>query len=43
MGSEEEVEIDGEHVRARIYPWGVAIVDEPAHSDFVRLKSAVLG
>lgn len=43
MGSEEEVEIDGEQVRARIYPWGVAIVDEPEHSDFVRLKSAVLG
>ncbi|KAE9391889.1 GTP binding protein [Gymnopus androsaceus JB14] len=43
MGSEEEVEIDGEPVRARIYPWGVAIVDEPDHSDFVRLKSAVLG
>jgi cell division control protein 11 len=43
MGSEEEVVIDGESVRARVYPWGVAIVDEPEHSDFVRLKSAILG
>ncbi|KAF5380210.1 hypothetical protein D9757_008235 [Collybiopsis confluens] len=43
MGSEEELEIDGESVRARVYPWGVAIVDDPAHSDFSRLRSAVLG
>jgi len=43
MGSEEEVEVDGELVRARVYPWGVAIVDEPDHSDFSRLRSAVLG
>ncbi|KAF9063433.1 putative Septin like protein spn3 [Rhodocollybia butyracea] len=43
MGSEEEIEVDGELVRARVYPWGVAIVDEPDHSDFSRLRSAVLG
>ncbi|KAJ3809035.1 GTP binding protein [Lentinula lateritia] len=43
MGSEEEVEIDGEYVRARVYPWGVAIVDDPEHSDFSRLRGAILG
>jgi len=43
IGSEEEVELDGEPVRARVYPWGVAEVDNPDHSDFASLKSAILG
>ncbi|KAJ2926772.1 hypothetical protein H1R20_g10338, partial [Candolleomyces eurysporus] len=43
VGSEEEVEIEGEPVRARIYPWGVVEVDNPHHSDFVRLRGAILG
>ena len=43
VGSEEEVEIDGEPVRARIYPWGVVEVDNPHHSDFTRLRGAILG
>jgi len=43
IGSEEEVEIDGEPVRARVYPWGIVEVDNPHHSDFVRLRGAVLG
>ncbi|KAJ3982778.1 GTP binding protein [Lentinula detonsa] len=43
MGSEEEIDIDGEYVRARVYPWGVAIVDDPEHSDFSRLRGAILG
>ncbi|KAJ3795615.1 GTP binding protein [Lentinula aff. detonsa] len=43
MGSEEEIDIDGECVRARVYPWGVAIVDDPEHSDFSRLRGAILG
>lgn len=34
--------IDGEVVRARRYPWGVVNVDDPAHSDFSRLRSALL-
>ncbi|KAJ8520901.1 hypothetical protein ONZ45_g2306 [Pleurotus djamor] len=42
IGSEEEVEIDGQLVRARIYPWGIAEVDNPKHSDFSRLRSALL-
>lgn len=43
IGSEEEVEIEGESVRARIYPWGIAEVDNPDHSDFIRLRGAILG
>lgn len=42
IGSEEEIEIDGEPVRARIYPWGVAEVDNPKHCDFSRLRGALL-
>jgi len=42
IGSEEEIEIDGHPVRARIYPWGIAEVDNPKHSDFSRLRSALL-
>lgn len=42
VGSEEEVEIDGQPVRARIYPWGVVEVDNPKHSDFSRLRGALL-
>ncbi|EKM80589.1 hypothetical protein AGABI1DRAFT_112357 [Agaricus bisporus var. burnettii JB137-S8] len=43
VGSEEEVEIDGEPVRARVYPWGLVEVDNPRHCDFVRLRGAILG
>ncbi|CAG8495211.1 12196_t:CDS:2 [Acaulospora colombiana] len=42
IGSEEEVEVDGELIRARVYPWGLAEVDNPKHSDFSRLRSALL-
>ena len=42
IGSEEEVEINGEPVRARIYPWGIAEVDNPKHSDFPSLRRALL-
>ncbi len=42
VGSEEEVSINGEAVRARRYPWGIVEVDNPEHSDFTRLRSALL-
>lgn len=29
-------------VRARQYPWGIVEVDNPKHSDFGRLRSALL-
>ena len=38
-----EVETGGESpVRARVYPWGTAEVDNPKHSDFSKLRSALL-
>jgi cell division control protein 11 len=42
VGSEEEIEVDGKPVRARIYPWGIVEVDNPKHSDFSRLRNALL-
>lgn len=42
VGSEDEVIVDGQPVRARVYPWGIVEVDNPKHSDFSRLRSALL-
>lgn len=42
VGSEDEIEIEGQLVRARMYPWGIVEVDNPKHSDFSRLRSALL-
>ncbi|KAJ1335754.1 cell division control protein 11 [Microdochium nivale] len=42
VGSEEFVEIGGRKVRARQYPWGVVEVDNPRHSDFLAIRSALL-
>ena len=42
VGSEEVVEVDGRRVRARQYPWGTVEVDNPRHSDFLAIRSALL-
>lgn len=42
VGSEDVVEIEGRSVRARQYPWGVVEVDNPRHSDFLAIRSALL-
>jgi cell division control protein 11 len=42
VGSEEAVEIGGRKVRARQYPWGVVEVENPRHSDFLAIRSALL-
>jgi cell division control protein 11 len=42
VGMSEEIEMDGELVRARRYPWGTVEIDNPKHSDFGRLRSALL-
>ncbi|WRT68393.1 uncharacterized protein IL334_005369 [Kwoniella shivajii] len=42
VGSEEEIMIDGEPIRGRRYPWGIVEVDNPDHSDFSRLRGALL-
>ncbi|KAK2464164.1 hypothetical protein APHAL10511_003621 [Amanita phalloides] len=43
IGSEDVVNVNGKKVRGRAYPWGVAEVDNPEHSDFDKLKKAILG
>ncbi|KAK3331251.1 Septin-domain-containing protein [Apodospora peruviana] len=42
VGSEDIVEMNGRKVRARQYPWGVVEVDNPRHSDFLAIRSALL-
>jgi len=42
VGSEEEVEVDGRLVRARVYPWGVVEVDNPQHSDLSCLQRVLM-
>lgn len=42
VGSDEVIEIDGRKAAARQYPWGVVEVDNPRHSDFLAIRSALL-
>ena len=42
VGSDEVVEIGGRRIRARQYPWGVVEIDNPRHSDFLAVRSALL-
>jgi cell division control protein 11 len=39
---EDIVEVNGRRVRARQYPWGIVEVDNPRHSDFLAVRSALL-
>lgn len=42
VGSEDVVEIGGRRTRARQYPWGIVEVENPRHSDFLAIRSALL-
>jgi cell division control protein 11 len=42
VGSEETIELEGRTVRARQYPWGIVEIDDPRHSDFLAIRSALL-
>ncbi|CAG8590449.1 2691_t:CDS:10 [Paraglomus occultum] len=42
IGSDEEIMVNGRAVRGRQYPWGVVEVENPQHSDFGKLRSALL-
>lgn len=42
VGSEDAIEVNGRKVRARQYPWGIVEVDNPRHSDFLAVRSALL-
>lgn len=42
VGSEDIIEHNGRRIRGRQYPWGIVEVDNPAHSDFLAIRSALL-
>ena len=42
IGSSEMVKVGNKMVRARQYPWGVVVVDNEAHSDFVKLREMLI-
>ncbi|KAH6644211.1 Septin-domain-containing protein [Boeremia exigua] len=42
VGSEDVIDINGRRVRARQYPWGIVEVENPRHSDFLAVRSALL-
>ncbi|MCJ1307960.1 hypothetical protein MMC25_001610 [Agyrium rufum] len=42
VGSEDVIDVGGRRVRAREYPWGIVEVENPRHSDFLAIRSALL-
>ncbi|KAJ1989059.1 Septin spn4 [Coemansia spiralis] len=43
IGSDREVKTaDGRHVKGRLYPWGVAEVENDQHCDFKKLRSLLI-
>ncbi|KAK2827003.1 hypothetical protein Q7C36_017929 [Tachysurus vachellii] len=42
IGSNTTVERNGQNVQARVYPWGIIEVENPAHCDFMLLRNMLL-
>ena len=42
VGSNTIIEIAGKKVRGRMYPWGVVDVENPLHSDFIKLRTFLI-
>ncbi|GIY78326.1 septin-4 [Caerostris darwini] len=42
IGSTQVVEINGRKVRGRLYPWGIVEVENPKHSDFLKLRTFLI-
>ncbi|XP_035217148.1 septin-2-like isoform X2 [Stegodyphus dumicola] len=42
IGSTQIVEINGRKVRGRLYPWGIVEVENPKHSDFLKLRTFLI-
>ena len=42
VGSEDIVEVKSKKIRARVFPWGIVEVENPRHSDFLAIRSALL-
>jgi len=43
IASNQIVEVNGKRVRGRIYPWGIVEVENPVHSDFLKLRTMLVG
>lgn len=41
-GSTTIIEAKGKKVRGRLYPWGVVEIENPDHSDFVKLRTMLI-
>lgn len=42
IGSTQVVEVNGRKVRGRLYPWGIVEVENPKHSDFLKLRTFLI-
>ena len=42
VGANAMVEVHGKTIRGRQYPWGVVEVENPAHCDFVKLRTMLI-
>ncbi|CAH1377444.1 unnamed protein product [Tenebrio molitor] len=42
VGSNTTLEVGGRKVRGRQYPWGVVDVENPKHSDFIKLRTMLI-
>lgn len=42
IGSNIVVEANGKRTRGRLYPWGIVEVENPKHSDFLKLKTFLI-
>ncbi|XP_063226212.1 septin-2 isoform X2 [Bacillus rossius redtenbacheri] len=42
VGSNTVLEVAGKRVRGRQYPWGIVEVENPKHSDFIKLRTMLI-
>jgi len=42
VGANAMVDVRGKKIRGRLYPWGVIEVENPAHCDFVKLRTMLI-
>jgi septin 2 len=41
-GSTGSIEVRGKKLRGRLYPWGVVEIENPEHSDFIKLRNMLI-
>lgn len=41
-GSTTTIEAKGKKLRGRVYPWGVVEIENPEHSDFIKLRNMLI-